>query len=136
MLCHIEKETPQVKIRNGFVSNSSSSSFVIALCSKDVCPTCGRGSHDLLSMAERDGDYETEVAWNKLGKDVDKTDLVDDYDYQYMADYIDKVLKYASENPEARMAKITCSDHNRTLTDEINYQAQDGNIVIIDKCDD
>lgn len=37
-----------MKIRNGFVSNSSSSSFIIAYKESEVCPTCGNKAGDFL----------------------------------------------------------------------------------------
>ena len=51
-----------MKIRNGFVSNSSSTSFIVALNPKDKCPHCGRSSMDIMDLIERNsGNNETEV---------------------------------------------------------------------------
>ena len=43
-----------MKIRTSFVSNSSSSSYIIAVRkdSRDVCPHCGRGGHDIISFLD------------------------------------------------------------------------------------
>jgi hypothetical protein len=51
-----------MKIRTGFVSNSSSASFVVALRKSAPCPTCGHKEDDFLKyVEERDphGGYET-----------------------------------------------------------------------------
>ena len=46
-----------MKIRNGFVSNSSSSSFIVAVkCHSDTCPTCRRKDPDFLYMVSHMGD--------------------------------------------------------------------------------
>ena len=42
-----------MKIRNGFVSNSSSSSFVVAYKSGDPCPHCGRKDIDMVEFFDR-----------------------------------------------------------------------------------
>ncbi len=50
-----------MKKRNGFVSNSSSSSFIIA--PSKVCPTCGKTSvtpEELMAGATH---YQTEINW-------------------------------------------------------------------------
>jgi len=43
-----------MKSRNGFVSNSSSSSFILAIKDSEVCPQCGRSLDEtLLEAVER-----------------------------------------------------------------------------------
>jgi hypothetical protein len=44
-----------MKIRNGFVSNSSSASFVVAVKSYTPCPTCGRRDDSFLDLIEKIG---------------------------------------------------------------------------------
>lgn len=49
-----------MKIRNGFVSNSSSSSFIVAIKKGDVCPTCHRADMKFLDRFNRNrDDYES-----------------------------------------------------------------------------
>lgn len=48
-----------MKIRIGFVSNSSSSSYIAAVKVGEKCPHCGRSDINLLDLIERiDGEYE------------------------------------------------------------------------------
>jgi hypothetical protein len=49
-----------MKIRNGFVSNSSSSSFIVAIKKNEVCPTCHRTDDSFLNRFPGDADdYES-----------------------------------------------------------------------------
>ena len=67
-----------MKLRKGFVSNSSSSSFICDLCGEDVC-----GMDMCLSEAEmfecENGHYVCETHANK----IDEEDLEDEKDYPY-----------------------------------------------------
>lgn len=47
-----------MKIRNGFVSNSSSSSFIIAYKEGEKCPHCGRTDINLVDVIRNHGDSE------------------------------------------------------------------------------
>jgi 4-hydroxy-3-methylbut-2-en-1-yl diphosphate synthase IspG/GcpE len=62
-----------MKIRNKLVSNSSSSSYVIAI-KKDVtkCPTCGYSEFDLLRMIDESRDIDTELlsAGDEVKEDI------------------------------------------------------------------
>ena len=61
-----------MKIRNGFVSNSSSSSFVVAIKKNDgeVCPHCGRGTPNLLKIIEEKSNYGGETEIDGVGIDA------------------------------------------------------------------
>jgi len=70
-----------MKIRNGFVSNSSSSSYVIAYRQSEPCPHCGRNDIDIMSIIEQsedNGDGETSVA--AVGYDAVMEHLKDWFD--------------------------------------------------------
>lgn len=70
-----------MKVRNGFVSNSSSASFVVAVKQDEKCPTCGRTDVDFLDLVEtlgRNADYEdtelkgrgAQAIWDRWEKDI------------------------------------------------------------------
>ncbi len=55
-----------MKIRNGFVSNSSSTSFIVALNNSVPCPHCGRCDKSIIDMIETAQMHssETEMRWS------------------------------------------------------------------------
>ena len=46
-----------MKIRQGFVSNSSSSSFIVAFKDSEPCKACGRKNLNIADLIERSSDY-------------------------------------------------------------------------------
>ena len=72
-----------MKIRSGFVSNSSSASFIVAVKKTDPCPTCHRSDENFLDLVETIGNnsgetYETTklncrgsaAIWSKKEEDI------------------------------------------------------------------
>lgn len=113
-----------MKIRNGFVSNSSSSSFVLGIRGNEPCPHCGRRSLDVVGLIER-------------GSSNGETSLVaSDYDEVvayikedgFIVDELDKITKYHQKHPDAQIVYAWISYHDETLNELINNS---GDIDII-----
>ena len=52
-----------MKIRSGFVSNSSTSSFIIAFKKACPCPTCGLTPPDIVEAVKNRSDNDNRVRW-------------------------------------------------------------------------
>lgn len=68
-----------MKLRNAFVSNSSSSSFIIEILDKtnEPCPTCGRSDPDLLRLL---GEGNVNDWWNSATRvDNDKQGIIQEH---------------------------------------------------------
>jgi len=53
-----------MKTRTGFVSNSSSSSYIVGINTvPEPCPHCGRGGTDLVKLLESHDHWETSLEW-------------------------------------------------------------------------
>jgi hypothetical protein len=57
-----------MKTRNSLVSNSSSSSFVVAYKSQDKCKCCGRSDPDLKSIIQKCDEYSGSNTVHASGK--------------------------------------------------------------------
>ena len=121
-----------MKIRSGFVSNSSSSSFIVALKNKkDICPHCGRSDPDFFDYLDSiknsrdddtflicEGDYVMgKIAMDNISIEKPKMDLLNEY---------------IKDRSSWRVGIVSISYHDNFANDLFNKLKQSGNLVVID----
>lgn len=95
-----------MKIRNGFVSNSSSSCFILAIGNgEDICPHCGRGTSDTLTILKY-----------KMG-------LENWHDNRILAEGEREILDYVEEN---------WFDDDKSTIEKFLQQAGDRLVVMVE----
>ena len=125
-----------MKTRNGFVSNSSSSSFIIAIKKTNIpCPHCGRKDPDFLDMVENSSIYneddnridarETEETLKYI-EDNEKG-WVEAEEYKKIEDGLSK----NKNNKEWNIVDITLSNHDTSLRETLDNMVTSGNAEII-----
>jgi len=121
-----------MKTRSGFVSNSSSSSFVLALRKTNPCPHCGRSDPNFLDMIRtrgaeiNDDNMVTSEGIEKVLADV-KSYLVDPNELTQMR----TALKLYSDDEIWVVASISLSNHDEVLVKLMDELIKKGNAVKI-----
>jgi hypothetical protein len=105
-----------MKIRNGFVSNSSSSSFLVIIKPAKRCEYCGLKAPDLLSkMAYATTTYSDDTRTIAIGK----KDIL-----HYLKPYHDnelvELVKAAVLQPDEELAYVAISYHDQELNELVN----------------
>lgn len=120
-----------MKVRNGFVSNSSSSSFVVAFKkANNTCPHCGRSDPNLLDIIEALGDQESLSERTKINCKGEAV-IKDGVNLSCMEeDQLKSVESYLSQQ-EWEVAYIDISYHDETTMSVLDNLVKSGNAVII-----
>jgi len=120
-----------MKSRKGFVSNSSSSSFIIAYkFSGDICKCCGRGGENPLEMIESLLlGCESEI--ESRGEEEVLTDVNNDWiDNEEIKEMEKKIKEKVKEGYEVAVVSVDYSDGN------VNTYIEDSKDIIVLSCDD
>ena len=113
-----------MKIRYGFVSNSSSSSFIIEIKQSIPCDKCGRSDMNIIDMIEKSQEYmdDSETRIEAKGKEG-----VLEYVKEWHPNLINEIIKAKGE-----VACLSISNNNEFLQSLIRNSK---NINIINKND-
>jgi len=127
-----------MKIRNGFVSNSSSSSFIVAVKKGEKCPSCGRGDPNFLDLVEQIGvraDYEETGLRTRGAQEIQnrwKSGGFHSDDEWSSKEYknILNLIKEA-ENKGYEVAEITISNHDSATNDLMMELRERKSLVVL-----
>lgn len=120
-----------MKIRKGFVSNSSSSSYIIAIDNGEPCEHCGRSDPDIIAMIERSSaDSESRV--DAVGKETVIKYIDDEWaEYEDEGRYDEWKAKIMSVPDNKKVGLISVSYHDEFLASLLR---ESNSIEIIEKC--
>ena len=126
-----------MKIRNGFVSNSSSSSFVIAFKKTEPCPHCKRKDPDIIQIISDSGNYSDDNRVNGVGIEniiakINEDDWMKDEDKKERVEYCLSKCKPYDPKDGWVIADISVSHHDETIKGIMSSMQDAGSLVIID----
>jgi len=130
-----------MKVRTSFVSNSSTTSFVIAIIKEDpeVCPHCGRGGTNLRAFLDNHNHYESSLDWDdvedKLGQlYADLREAKEqgwDCDAECIREEISRLKAAQEQWPQ--IIGVDVSYHDDLLNAMIEQMEKAGEIKILDQ---
>lgn len=132
-----------MKIRNGFVSNSSSSSFLIVCKSTERCPHCGRSDPNFLDILPTDNcgddsylrargfDDVTSYIKGNFSLEVNKWTNAEKAERQ-KEEYNESVERIKSACDKGEVAYISISHHDHALEEIFDQMVKTGAIEIIE----
>jgi len=126
-----------MKSRNGFVSNSSSSSFLIAYKDSNKCEHCGRKDPCIVDMVREHSTEWSDTTINAEGIEniLDYKKCNYGYDEKELQDIVDRAKKIEAKGKEWGFADVDISYHDETLNDLMQQCIETGTVVLIHRDD-
>ena len=128
-----------MKERNGFVSNSSSSSFILAIKKGEVCPECGRSDPSLLEAIEKYHDYNDDNEVKGVGAEHILYELNREEREGWPrsnANELKKTIAEYEDKEDWTIVEISISYHNEELNDLLSKLLKNGTAVKLDSDND
>jgi hypothetical protein len=121
-----------MKIRENFVSNSSSTSFIIAFKDPKPCHHCGRKDPNIIKLIEEAEVYSDSNRIEAIGID-DVKKFIDNYfdkEYKGTTEILKSVDNYKSKE-DWELAAIRISNHNEEIRAIIDNGITSGSLVCL-----
>lgn len=108
-----------MKIRKGFVSNSSSTSFMIIVKPSNVCKYCGRKDFDILDLIEKTSTYNCDGnSIHAIGKEEVISHIIENWCDGSDREKMIKKIK-SIKGTTKKIAYVSVSYHDAVINDMI-----------------
>jgi hypothetical protein len=118
-----------MKTRDSLVSNSSSSSFIIAYSLNDKCKHCGRSDPDISNMLNNSSDYSNNRLDAKGKSEVIQFIKITYGDYD--SDFIQIIKQIEELSDDMNIIACDISTHDDTLNNFINENNGNGRFKVL-----
>lgn len=122
-----------MKSRTGFVSNSSSSSYIVAFKSAEPCPHCGRRDPDFLEMLDKSHIYCDDNEVDAVGMEniiANSTEWdSDEYKEKRIADLTELLSPYNKD--DFVLAYFSISYHDDSMKVILKNMVEAGSAIML-----
>jgi len=125
-----------MKSRISFVSNSSSTSYIISFKNNDKCQCCGRSDPDFSDMIESVADHSCSERTHLESRGFDNViQQIEgewpEYGYRDPKPTIEKMAKFMSDHEDWKFIYCSVSYHDEIINDMLREKEANGTLVKI-----